>query len=97
MADVGKVNGKMAPAFPLKRRGTDPLQPESTEIQFSQELAQHDLLVSETVQAAEMAESMVIRDQSRGRQPGQQGEKRERNEEGEQDETGEEPIVDLEV
>ncbi|HNX97388.1 MAG TPA: hypothetical protein PKK12_06885 [Candidatus Aminicenantes bacterium] len=97
MADIGKVSGKSATTFPVKRRSADPLQPESPEIQFSQELIHRDNHVAETVQAAELAESTRVRDDRDRRQLRKRGEKRERSEEGEEDEAAEEPIVDLEV
>jgi len=98
MTDVGKVSGKSAAtAFPVKRRSSDPLQPESPEIQFTQELIRRDSHVAETVQAAELAESTRVRDDKDRRQLRKRREKREPTEEGEEDEAEEEPIVDLEV
>jgi hypothetical protein len=81
MSDVGKLRRSGGTAFPTLRKSADPFQPEMGEMDFSQEILEHDALESTSVREPEKTEQSVIRDENRRKQYRQRKRKRKKDEE----------------
>ncbi len=105
MSDIGRVNRKPGSSlFPLKRKGTDPLQPESSEADFSEDLKKFDEESTGIVHGAEKADQTTVRHDIRRKRLMKKGEeKKPETEEKKEENQEEEEIrsagskIDLEV
>ncbi len=99
MSDVGRVRKPGSSPFPTIRRSVDPLQPESGEIEFSEELKNFDETSMRTVQETEKVINSRIEDNDKEKKLKKRFKKREKKrEEQESEELQEEgSIVDIEV
>jgi len=100
MSDVGRVRKPGSSPFPTIRKSVDPLQPESGEIEFSEELKKFDETSMRTVQETEKAINSRIEDNDREKKLKKRFKKKKRNEKEEESEEEleeEGSIVDIEV
>lgn len=96
MSDVGRLRRRGGAIFPSVRKSADPFQPESGEMDFSQELAEFDALASTSIREPEAAEQAVIREENRRRQFKYKKRKRKKDEE-ENSEAEEEILIDVQA
>lgn len=100
MSDIGRVRKPGSSPFPTIRKSVDPLQPESGEIEFSEELKNFDETSMRTVQETEKAINSRIEDNDKEKKLKKRFEKREKKkqeQESEEDLQEEGSIVDIEV
>ncbi len=104
MSDINRIRrGPEGPPFPIVRKSTDPLQPESGEVLFSEEMSKYDTESTSTVQGTDKTENSVIREDTRRkrlekRNAGRHGREPQGEGAGEAAESGpEEKLIDLEV
>ena len=96
MSDVGRLRRRGGAIFPSVRKSADPFQPESGEMDFSQELAEFDALASTSVREPEATEETVVRDENRRQQFKYRKRKRKKDED-ENPEAEEEILIDVQA
>ncbi len=101
MSEVGKVGKGVPKPFPVMRKSTDPLSPETGEVEFSQYVKEVDEENMSEVQNPVRTEDSVVRDDSRRKRLKPNYEKRENEEEEDEDTLEEEDSqgshIDIEV
>jgi hypothetical protein len=81
MSDVGRLRKSGGSVFPTIRKSADPFQPEMGEMDFSQEIEEHDAIESTSVREPEKTEQSVIRDENKRKQYRQRKRKRKKDDE----------------
>ncbi len=86
MSDVGKLRRSGGSSLPTVRKSPDPMQPEMGEMDFSQDLVEHEAQMASSISETEKAEQAAIREENRRKQY-RRRKKREKDEEEEDQET----------
>jgi len=103
MSEIGKIErpGDRR-IFPSKRRSSDPMQPQSGEVDFDTDLESFDEIVSSSVQSTEKTDQSIIRDDGQRQRVIRRSDEHRENE-GEEEKTAEQErdeansLIDLEV
>jgi len=97
MSDVGRVRKPGSSPFPTIRKSVDPLQPESGEIEFSEELKNFDETTIRTVQETEKTLNSRIEENDREKKLKKKPQKRKKKEKDKHEAREEGALIDIEV